>query len=107
MSRLAEFVLKAQIISKGTGQAGANHNSSEHYQSTQFNNAESSVAKSSYNNWGTGSQYNNEEGSQNVATTGGMQFVSSIFYGEVHFGLKKEEARGEIPVILNTPNACV
>lgn len=93
---MGAFCHKPQGINRETNQGISNHHSTERNHGTQSNRVEGSVLRSSsVNNWGAGSQFNNEGGSQN-AVTGGVSIAGSVFNGNVNIGIEKEECRGKI-----------
>ncbi|KAK6448848.1 hypothetical protein FP744_10005098 [Trichoderma asperellum] len=93
---MGAFCHKLQGINRETNQGISNHHFTERNHATQSNRVEGSVLRSSsVNNWGAGSQFNNEGGSQNVVT-GGVSIAGSVFNGNVNIGIEKEECRAEI-----------
>lgn len=95
MTKFADLV-QTRVINRATSQPGANHDSTEHNQRTQSHKIESSVMNSSSFaiNSGSGSQFNNKEGNQNIVTKGTL-IAGSTFNGEVHFDVRDEESRGK------------
>lgn len=100
--------LKAPFIDRDIGPAWADNGSPEQNQGIQSNQAAIPVPRNkSVNNWGSGTQFNNQGGNQNVATTGGTLIVGSTFNGEVHFGIKKEEFQGKIITLQKISNVAI